>query len=143
MYKRILVPVDLSEKGFSDRAVQKAIHIAERDKAELHLLTVIPGFNMPMVAAYFPQDAMDKVLEDSRALLRAFAQEQLGDSKLEVQTHIAEGNPYKRILEWSERLQADLIIMPSHKRSALQKAMLGSVASKVVEQAKVSVLVLR
>ncbi|MGI3026988.1 universal stress protein, partial [Vibrio cholerae] len=36
-----------------------------------------------------------------------------------------------------------LIVMPSHKRSRIDKVMLGSVASKVVEHSPINVLVVK
>ncbi|WP_162364912.1 universal stress protein, partial [Enterococcus faecium] len=57
--------------------------------------------------------------------------------------HIAEGKPYATILDYAERLGADLIVMPSHKRSRIDKVMLGSVASKVVENSPINVMVVK
>ncbi|MCU8500973.1 universal stress protein, partial [Vibrio vulnificus] len=53
------------------------------------------------------------------------------------------GKPYATILEYAEKLGADLIIMPSHKRSKIDKVVLGSVASKVVENSPINVLVVK
>ncbi len=57
MYKHILVPVDLNEQGFADKAVQLAVWHAKHSNAEIHLLNVLPGIHMSMVATYFPKDA--------------------------------------------------------------------------------------
>ncbi len=64
MYKQILVPVDLNDKGFSDRAVELAVWHAKNSNAEVHLLTVLPGIHMSMVATYFPKDAAKQMKTD-------------------------------------------------------------------------------
>lgn len=142
MYKHILVPVDLNEKGFSDKAVQHAVWHAKQSNAELHLLNVLPGIHMSMVATYFPKDAAAKMKDDVRAQLKAFAEKYILEDVV-YKLHVAEGKPYATILDYAEKLGADLIVMPSHKRSRIDKVMLGSVASKVVEHSPINVLVVK
>ena len=142
MYKQILVPVDLNEKGFSDRAIELAVWHAKQSDAKVHLLNVLPGIHMSMVASYFPEDAAKKMKQDVEHQLKAFASQHIHDDVL-YQVHIAEGKPYKTILNYAEKLAADLIIMPSHKRSKLDNAVLGSVASRVVQASPVHVLVVK
>ncbi|MBA5762125.1 universal stress protein [Vibrio sp. 404] len=142
MYKKILVPVDLNENGFSDRAVELAVWHAKQSNAELHLLNVLPGMHMSMVASYFPKDAARKMKLDVEKQLQQFAKQHISDDVV-YKVHIAEGKAYKTILNYAEKLSADLIIMPSHRRSKIDKALLGSVTSKVVQAAPISVLVLK
>ncbi|HAS6251616.1 TPA: universal stress protein [Vibrio vulnificus] len=142
MYKQILVPVDLNDKGFSDRAVELAVWHARQANAQLHLLNVLPGIHMSMVASYFPKDAAQKMRQDVVQQLKNFADQHIAD-EIVYKVHVAEGKPYATILEYAEKLGADLIIMPSHKRSKIDKVVLGSVASKVVENSPINVLVVK
>ncbi|MGR5236780.1 universal stress protein [Vibrio alfacsensis] len=142
MYKQILVPVDLNDQGFCDRAVKLAVWQAKQANAEVHLLTVVPGIHMSMVATYFPKDAAIKMKQDVKQQLKTFATEHIDDEVI-YKVHVAEGKPYTTILDYAERLGADLIIMPSHKRSKINKVMLGSVASKVVEYSPINVMVVK
>ncbi|AUL94443.1 universal stress protein [Vibrio vulnificus] len=142
MYKQILVPVDLNDKGFSDRAVELAVWHARQANAQLHLLNVLPGIHMSMVASYFPKDAAHKMKQDVVQQLKNFADQHIAD-EIVYKVHVAEGKPYATILEYAEKLGADLIIMPSHKRSKIDKVVLGSVASKVVENSPINVLVVK
>ncbi|EIV8467702.1 universal stress protein [Vibrio vulnificus] len=142
MYKQILVPVDLNDKGFSDRAVELAVWHARQANAQLHLLNVLPGIHMSMVASYFPKDAAQKMKQDVVQQLKNFADQHIAD-EIVYKVHVAEGKPYATILEYAEKLGADLIIMPSHKRSKIDKVVLGSVASKVVENSRINVLVVK
>ncbi|EGR1891159.1 universal stress protein [Vibrio vulnificus] len=142
MYKQILVPVDLNDEGFSDRAVELAVWHARQANAQLHLLNVLPGIHMSMVASYFPKDAAQKMKQDVVQQLKNFADQHIAD-EIVYKVHVAEGKPYATILEYAEKLGADLIIMPSHKRSKIDKVVLGSVASKVVENSPINVLVVK
>ncbi|MDE1309398.1 universal stress protein [Vibrio aestuarianus] len=142
MYKHILVPVDLNDKGFADKAVELAVWHAKHSNAEIHLLNVLPGIHMSMVATYFPKDAAAKMKSDVKQQLKQFADQHIDDEVI-YKLHVAEGKTYATILDYAEKLGADLIVMPSHKRSKIDKVMLGSVASKVVQHSPINVLVVK
>ncbi|MGR5248709.1 universal stress protein [Vibrio aestuarianus] len=142
MYKHILVPVDLNDKGFADKAVELAVWHARHSNAEIHLLNVLPGIHMSMVATYFPKDAAAKMKSDVKQQLKQFADQHI-DDEIIYKLHVAEGKTYATILDYAEKLGADLIVMPSHKRSKIDKVMLGSVASKVVQHSPINVLVVK
>lgn len=142
MYKQILVPVDLNDKGFSDKAVEHAVWYAKHSNAEVHLLNVLPGIHMSMVASYFPKDAAHQMKEDVKKQLDKFAEAHIPEEVV-YQTHVTEGKPYTTILECATKLGIDLIIMPSHKRSKVDKVVLGSVASKVVQNSPINVMVVK
>ncbi|MDF5468685.1 universal stress protein, partial [Vibrio parahaemolyticus] len=80
--------------------------------------------------------------QDVKQPLKTFANEHIAEDVV-YQVHVAEGKAYATILDYAERLGADLIIMPSHKRSKINKVMLGSVASKVVEYSPINVMVVK
>ncbi|MDE1315127.1 universal stress protein [Vibrio aestuarianus] len=142
MYKHILVPVDLNDKGFADKAVELAVWHARHSNAEIHLLNVLPGIHMSMVATYFPKDVAAKMKSDVKQQLKQFADQHI-DDEIIYKLHVAEGKTYATILDYAEKLGADLIVMPSHKRSKIDKVMLGSVASKVVQHSPINVLVVK
>ncbi len=59
-----------------------------------------------------------------------------------VQHIVGEGTVYEVILDMAEKVEADLIVMASH-RPELQDYLLGPNAARVVRHAKCSVLVVR
>lgn len=142
MYKQILVPVDLNDQGFSDKAVEAAVWYATHSNAQLHLLNVLPGMHMSMVASYFPKDAAIKMKQDVEEQLKKFALDNIPDNVL-YSVNVTEGQPASTILEYADKVGADLIVMPSHKRSRLDKALLGSVTNKVVQKSHINVLVIK
>ncbi|MEH6471112.1 MAG: universal stress protein [Halopseudomonas sp.] len=142
MFKQIIVPVDIEEPTFSDRAIELALREVDREGGSIHLMTVIPGFNSPLVASYFKKSAIDKAHEAVDKQLQALAQKMLpADVQRTLSVH--QGNPAERIIKQAKRNKADLIIMTAHHRGKVDHVLLGSNSSRVVERAGCSVLVLR
>ena len=54
-----------------------------------------------------------------------------------------EGNPAEKILEFADRINADLIAMGSHGLIGVLRLVMGSVSKKVLDQAKCPVLIVR
>lgn len=65
------------------------------------------------------------------------AAEHLNDP--EVSTHTAEGETVDALLDYAGEWGADLIVMGTHSHSALEKMLLGTVASRVLEKTEVPV----
>lgn len=142
MYRQLLVPVDLNEPGFADKAVAMAVWQAKHTNATIHLLMVLPGVHLAMVSSYFPKDAARQMLQDTQQQLKAFADEHIPPEIVHHQC-VCEGKIWTTIVEYANRLGADLIIMPSHQRSTLDQVLLGSVTAKVVENSPINVLVIK
>ncbi|SFB89148.1 Nucleotide-binding universal stress protein, UspA family [Marinospirillum celere] len=142
MFKRILLPVDISEGKESLKAIEAAVELAASHQAVLHLLTVLPGFGSPVVASYFPRQDMDKALAAIYQQLHDLVEPHILEG-LEVKLRAVEGKPYKQILKEAKRIHADLIVIPSHGPKAVERFFLGSTAARVVERAEVSVMVIR
>jgi len=141
MFKKILIPIDLQETELAAKAIKIAIEEARKHTAEISVLTVIPGFGMPLVATFFPDDAMEDAVKEVAKQLKKYVSATFPD---DIKTHalIADGNPPEQVLKQAKSIRADLIIIPSHNQSASQ-VLLGSCAAKVVEQAKCSVMVIK
>jgi len=142
MHNNILVPIDLNAKGFSDKALELAVWHAKHSDAKIHLLNVLPGVHMPMVSSYFPKDAAELMKADVKKQLSEFAKAHIPE-EIEYTTYVAEGKAYSTILKYAEKLHVDLIVMPSHKRSKVDRVVLGSVATKVVQNSAINVLIVK
>jgi len=62
---------------------------------------------------------------------------------VQIATALREGLPYVEILEAASTLGADLIVMGTHGRSGIQRALVGSVTERVLRNAAVPVLSVR
>lgn len=142
MYKTILLPVDLNEEGFSHVAAEHACALAKMSGAAIHLLNVLPTSQLPMVSAHFPASVLQEIRKSAYAALQDFAKKHIDDS-ITTQIHMAEGKPSKEIIKAATKYNADLIVMPSHKRARLELAVIGSVAARVVSSASMSVMVVK
>jgi len=102
---------------------------------------VVPDYGMAIVGSYFPKDYEKKALEAAKAALHDFTKKHLpkGASCQHIVSH---GTVYEEILQTSRAIEADLIIMGSH-RPELQDYLLGPNASRVVRHADRSVMVVR
>lgn len=141
MFKKILMPIDLQETHLAVKAVKIAIDEARKHGAEVYVMTVMPGFGMPMVASFFPDNAMKKAMKEIGAELKRYIAANF-PKDITVHPLITEGNPAERILAQAKTIGADLIIIPSHAQS-LSQVFLGSCAAKVVEHATCSVMVIK
>jgi nucleotide-binding universal stress UspA family protein len=63
------------------------------------------------------------------------------DAGAAVERHLLEGEPAQELSALAERVGADLVVVGARRRSALSRALLGSAARALVEQARVPVLV--
>ncbi|MCW0470534.1 universal stress protein [Vibrio chagasii] len=79
---------------------------------------------------------------DVKNQLKEFADKHI-DDEVVYKVHVAEGKTYATILDYAEKLGADLIVMPSHKRSKIDKVDFGSVASKAGQNSPINVLVVK
>ncbi len=141
MHKNILLPVDLNHAESLGKAVEVAVHLARTSGAKLHVVTVVPGFGLPVVASYFPEDFEQKALASAKQALDRFVAKSV-PKDLPAQAIVAHGTVYDEILRCAVELGVDLIVMASH-RPEMQDYLLGSNASTVVRHAKCSVLVVR
>lgn len=141
MFKKILLPIDLQETDLAAKSVKIAIDEARKHGAEVSVMTVLPGFSMPVVASFFPDNAMKQALKEIAAELKRYI---AANFPKDVVTHpiITEGSPAERILAQAKTVDADLIIIPSHGQS-LSQVFLGSCAARVVEHASCSVMVIK
>lgn len=56
-----------------------------------------------------------------------------------VQTHIAEGETADAILKYAEEWGATILVMGTHSHGTLEKLLMGTVASRVIEHTKIPV----
>ncbi len=142
MFKHIMIPVDLEMTDRAARALGIAIGEARTHGADLHVVTVIPGFGMPLVASFFPDDAFEKAEREIDTRLGEYVRTHLPED-LVSSREVCRGHPAESIVEAANRREVDLIVMPSRTRSKLDQRLLGSCSSRVVELAPCSVMVVR
>ncbi|MCP4328539.1 MAG: universal stress protein [Alphaproteobacteria bacterium] len=141
MFKDILVPLDLNSEKAGQRTLPVAAELCRTFGARLHVLNVVPDFGLAMVGQYFPEGYEDKMAAQADEHLHALVKEAVPDD-IQVQCIIADGNIYHEIVETAEKVNADLIVMRSH-RPELRDYLIGPNAEKVARHADCSVMIIR
>ena len=141
MYKDILLPVDLNEASSWNKALPTALEYCRAFGSTLHLMSVVPDFGLAQVSQYFPEGTEDKLLEERAAQLRDFIAANVPE-EIPVQDIVAHGSIPKEIIATAENIDADLILMASH-RPELKDYLLGPNSAYVVRHTGRSVLVVR
>lgn len=140
MYTSILVPIDLGDSGLAKPAIATAATLANTFNATVRLVNVLP-MTPVMLAEYVPAnfDAQQRQsCEEAIAIVAA----ESGIDPARISSVVRQGGIYHEILEEAVEINADLIVMSSH-RPAMKTYFLGSNAGHVVRYAKCSVLVVR
>ena len=134
---KIVVPVDFS--GESESAIRTALEMVE-DPANVQLIHVL--FPLDVIS---PGVVWGEVSEESReeAVKESFGKFLSEWNISGVSVNICFGDPGLEIAEFAEKINADLIVIPSHGYHGMKRFTLGSVAERVIRHANCSVLVLR
>lgn len=141
MADQFLLALDLGDPDSVQRILPVAEDMAEKFKAQLHVLCVVPNYSMPIVGSFFPEGFEKKALEAGKtALVDAIAANAKDPGA--IKGHVTNGSIYEEIIRVSDELECGLIIMESH-RPALKDYLLGPNAARVVRHAKQSVYVHR
>lgn len=135
---RILVPVDFSDESID--AVQYAQKLAVALGAELHLLYIIDD---PFLSARTTDESYrDTTAHDVTDALRQLIPDDVRD-QVNAQFQAATGSPPALICSYAMAHSIDAIIMSTHGRGAIAKALMGSVADKVIRLAPCPVTTIR
>jgi nucleotide-binding universal stress UspA family protein len=143
MADRILVPVDFSP--MSKRALTAAAAMARRSPVEIHLLHVIPEYEVHSAFHITLPERGEIESKAGRWADKAFENylrgEDLGGvAPVEV---VRYGNPAQVICEYADEIGAAVILIASHGRSGFERAVFGSVAEKVLRTCRQPVMVIK
>jgi len=140
--KRILYASDLG--GDFDAGLQFAVRLARGLDAHLTVAHVIDpmgtGFLSEQTVGYVPEYAANVRRQAEEYLHRLITVET--DGSVPITTVLGEGTPYIAINEIAAECRADLIVINLHGKSAIERALLGSTAERVIRTATVPVLAL-
>jgi nucleotide-binding universal stress UspA family protein len=140
MYKDILLPVDMSDEKSWRPPLTAALEMSRQFGSRLHVMTVVGGFDFSMVESFFPADYEMKMREQFNKQLHEFVAQHIPQD-ITVQTIVAVGPIAKQILEYADQLKCDLIVMGRTSETSGGSFLLGSNAGKVVNHARIPVLV--
>ena len=140
MYKKILVPIDLADIEPAKPAIETACAMARSSGGSIRLINVLP-MTPVMLAEYVPPDFDTQQRSSAEEALATIAGE-CGLEAARVSSTVRQGGIYHEVLQEAKDMNADLIVMSSH-RPAMRTYFLGSNAGHMVRYATCSVLVVR
>jgi universal stress protein A len=158
--KHILVATDFSDTA--DSALAQGVTLASATGARLTLLHVIYAekINETLLgldameyltrvmstpteqAPYSPTLGMERLRQAAEEKLQQAAAS-VSSPRLTIETTIVEGRPSDEVLAFAQKEGVDLIVLGTHGRGAIGKALLGSVADHVIRQSECPVMVVR
>ena len=137
---QILIPIDFSDQAIL--ALEQSYNLAKFYKAELTLLYVIDEGNTLNRIFQKPvdEDAIKKQIQEKL--------DELGEGvskkhSIKVNTLIAKGHVYDKILEVAGMISAKMIIMGTNGTVGLRKRFIGSNALRVVKEAECPVVTIK
>jgi len=142
--RRIVYASDFSKA--SRPAFVTAVELAKAHRGELlvlHVLSIVP----PLLGEGY---VSPQVWDEIEAGARATAERELSrlvttarKARIRVKSLLVLGSPYDDIARTARRTQADLLVIGTHGRTGLTKALLGSVAERVLRTAPCPVMTVR
>lgn len=148
MYKRILIATDGSP--LSSRGLEKGLELAAGLGAEVDILTVCEPWAVGMYDAMgwsAGYESSPEYVEDRRKqAMKVLDPALVAASAAGVKAnglHVLDRYAADAIIETLEAQGSDLVVMSSHGRRGLTRALLGSQTAEVLARAKVPVLVIR
>ncbi|MGG7564570.1 universal stress protein [Rhodovulum sp. DZ06] len=141
MFRKILLPVDLSSDSSWRRALPAALELAAPEEAELHIVAVAPDFGLSAVGGFFAPGYEKEVLHELGEKLTEWVNANIPEG-VSAHPHVLHGRIYDEIITAADRLDVDCIVLASHTPE-LSDYLLGPNAARVVRHARQSVFVVR
>jgi nucleotide-binding universal stress UspA family protein len=144
---KILVPLDTGPTH--DASLPAAQELARAYTSNIHLLTVIPTFGtvtgetaaasslLPATTSALLEINVENAAEDLQEHL-----DELKKAGLQATAEVARGDPATEIVNLSENLNIDLIVLTTHRKAGTEAFWARSVAPNVARRARVPILLI-
>jgi universal stress protein A len=138
--KRILVPTDFSESA--RHALLYGTSFAREYEGELVLLHVVENLTVGYASDLFPvpmAEVFDEISGYAKAELAKLGAE-VREKGITVRELVVQGKPSAEIVRVAREETADMIVLGTHGKGMLDKALFGSTAERVIRRAPCPVL---
>ncbi|ABO50688.1 UspA domain protein [Desulforamulus reducens MI-1] len=145
MYKKILVPLDGSERSI--KALSHTVALAEKLAAKVTLMHVVPSLPPYVNTAVdhlgqVQQSIIEELMKNGKEMLEQFVSS-ISDKNIEVDTYTVMGQPADEILEKANQDNYELIVIGSRGLGEIKGYIMGSVSNRVSRHASCPVLIIR
>lgn len=138
MYDAVLLATDGSTPARD--ALDQAAALARAEGATLHVLSVVDEGDLDLFSSG-ELTAVDELLRGAAEDAVVDAAERAADAGVDAVRAVRVGIPHREIVDHAVDVGADVVVVGSHGRRGLSRALLGSVAARVVRGSPVPVLV--
>tara|TARA_R110000850_G_scaffold268138_1_gene399457 strand:+ start:53311 stop:53769 length:459 start_codon:yes stop_codon:yes gene_type:complete len=144
--KKVLIALDYHP--VSEKVAEAGYELAKKLDAEVCLLHVVADasyyeISYPEFMGYVPVNEVansGEKLNDMQKTGEEFLEKSAAHLKdPSVKIHLAEGKAKDAILNYSREWKADILVMGTHSHNVIEKVVLGTVASSVIERTKIPV----
>lgn len=140
-YNKILVAYDGSEQ--STNALEHAKKLAQLDNAQLTILQVVSLPNDHYYGIYELGDLVHKDYDILNKIREKLNKQLLQDSPSNMEIVVSEGTPKYTINDYAKKHEFDLIVMGATGSHGINRLLLGSTTSYVVNHAPCTVVVVK
>lgn len=140
--KKIMVAIDFSEH--TSLVISNAINVVRNSLSKLWLIHIAapePDFVGYQTGPQTERDYMAQKFRDEHRQIQDWA-EKLRQKGIEAVGLLFQGPTVETILREADKLAVDLIVIGSHGKSGLYKALVGSVSEGILKHANCPVLVI-
>jgi nucleotide-binding universal stress UspA family protein len=138
----VLVAIDGSSTATHALATVLAFANELKDEAEIHCVSALGYVRLPGGLTNAPAIAPDILASEAETAL-AVAKEHAARAGRAVRSHVVRGEVVESILELARDLKAQLIVVGTHGRKGIQRAILGSTCEGLIRSSDVPVLAIR
>lgn len=144
---KILVATDGSE--YAKKGLDYALSLALMNNGEiilLHVIPYVPESPPPLWASPKVEERDKKYVEKLYKEAEKLIEEEVNRIKnvdVKIKTVVEFGEPAEKILDVTEKLNVDLVVIGVIGKSKWKKVILGSVSDEVLDRAKVPVMIIR
>ncbi len=136
-YKKLLVAFDGS--GSSRNALVQAFSLAQREKAWIKVLAVVPSYDGDIDLSGVGD--IEAVLKGPGEKLVAEARRMADEARVNVLTGVGQGEVYEKIVEVAGDERCGLIVMGRRGHHDIGRMVIGSVTARVIAHSTMDVLV--
>jgi nucleotide-binding universal stress UspA family protein len=142
VFKRIVVAYDGSDQAI--KALNTAIELAKAFNSKLDVVEVVDtAALLGMGFAPIPSDVIAQIYNKAQNDVEQAKKKAQEAGVKDVTSQVLEGDPATSIIEYASKNGADLIVIGSRGLSTFKRLVLGSVSSKVVQESRIPVLVVK
>ena len=140
MFKKILVPIEVDYPDTAKAVYQKVAALAKQSGAEIRLVSVMPGFGMPIVASYISDEVRQEAAARFEQSLQQFIKNNCDEN---VSFKVRTGKNWEQIIKAADKWGADLIVVYHNRHRKFNEVFSNSCSQRVSDNANCSVLRLR